>query len=111
MKKKTLVVMLFSSWYYDRCRKLLGEEVLSSMVVGIEVHSSMWNVLIRAVNRGAGNSVVNKCCPHSRLVLKLKIVYGTTWRRAAIRFLSCEDGLFRRESKSNCDSSIHVFSR
>jgi hypothetical protein len=111
MKKKTLVVMLFSSWYYNRCRKLRCEEVSSSVVVGIEVHKNMWNVLRRAVNWGVGNSVVKKCCPQRRLVLKSKIVYGTTWRHAAIRFLSCEDGLFRRESKTNCGSSIHVFAR
>ena len=111
MKKKTLVVMLFSSWYYNRCRKLLGEEVSSSMVVGVEVHNNMWNVLRRALNRGVGNSAVKKCCLQRRLVLKPKIVCGSTWRRAAIRLLSSEDGLFRRESKSNCGSSIHVFAR
>jgi hypothetical protein len=99
MKKKTLVVMLFSSWYYNGCRKLRAEQVSLSMVVGIEVHNNMWNVLRHAVNRGVGNSAVKKCHHHRRLVLKPKIVYGTTWRRAAIRFLSCEDALFHRESK------------
>jgi hypothetical protein len=89
MKKKTVVVMLFSSWYYNRCRKLRGEEVSSSMVVVVEVHNNVWNVLKRAVNRGVGNSAVKKCCHQRRLVLKPKTMYGTTWRRAAIRFLSC----------------------
>ena len=108
MKKKTLVVMLFSSWYYNRCRKRRGKEVSSSMVVGVEVHNNMWNVLRRAVNRGVGTPR----CHERRLVLKPRTVYGTTWRRAAIRFLSCEDGLFLRESKKcNCGSSIHISAR
>jgi hypothetical protein len=82
------------------------------MVVGVEVHTNVRNVLRRAVNRGVGNSAVKKRCHQRRLVLKPKRVYGTTWRRAAIRLLSCEDGLFRRESKKcNCGSSIHVSAR